>query len=346
MSAKPSIGVAVIGLGRAGMIHARNYAAGVTGARLVAVADPDPGALARARADLGVDHGYGEALAAIGDPHVQAVVIATPTAHHREIAVAAAQARKHVFCEKPMAMRPQDCEEMIRAAASSAVKLQIGFMRRFDQGFVDAKARVDAGEIGAVVQVKSITHGPSTPKPWMYDLRQSNGPLAEVNSHDVDTLRWFTGSEFRRVFALGGNYRCAEARTSHPDFYDNVLLMASFDNSMQGMIGGAQGVKYAYDARLEILGTEGLICVGGLHAGNVATYSTRGAHRPLVASWTELFADAYRAEDEAFVRCVLDDQPPAASGVDGLRAVEVVNAGNESIRTGQPVAPERRGIAS
>ena len=328
------------------MIHARNYAAGIPGAKLVALADPEPPTLARACAELGVDRGCQDFRAAIADPKVDAVVIATPTAHHRDIATAAARAGKHIFCEKPMAMAAAECADMIAAADSARVKLQIGFMRRFDCGFVAAKVRVDGGEIGAVVQVKSLTHGPSTPKPWMYDLRQSNGPLAEVNSHDIDTLRWFTGSEFQRVFALGGNFRCAEARISHPDFYDNVLLAASFDSGVQGMVGGAQGVKYAYDARLEILGTEGLICVGGLQAGKVVTYSARGGNRPLVKSWTELFADAYRAEDEAFVKCVLDDAPPAVSGVDGLRAVEVVNAGNESIRTGQPVALPRRGVAA
>jgi myo-inositol 2-dehydrogenase/D-chiro-inositol 1-dehydrogenase/scyllo-inositol 2-dehydrogenase (NAD+) len=334
------IGIGVIGVGRAGMIHARNLASGVRGARLAAIADPVPEALARAAAELGdtaAIRRHGNVREAILDPRVQAVVIATPTAFHRELAVAAAGAGKHVFCEKPMAMDAAECRAMIAAAEAAGVRLQIGFMRRFDRGFVHAMERVARGEIGRVVQVKSLTHGPSTPKPWMYDLRKSNGPLAEVNSHDIDTLRWFTGSEFQTVFALGANYRCPDARAAFPDFYDNVLLSAAFANGMQGMIGGAQGVKYGYDARVEVLGTEGIVFIGHLGDTAVVTCAGAGLTQPAVRSWTDLFAEAYRAEDEDFVRCIREGGPPRATGLDGLRAVEVVNAGNESIRTGQPV---------
>ena len=226
---------------------------------------------------------------------------------------------------------------MIAAAAAARVTLQVGFMRRFDRGFVQARERVARGEIGRVVQVKSLTHGPSMPRPWMYDLRVSNGPLAEVNSHDIDTLRWFTGSEFRTVYALGGNYRCPGARQAFPDFYDNVLLVASFADGGQGMIGGAQGVGYGYDARVEVLGTEGILMIGGLGDTTVVTCTAAGLVRPVVKSWTDLFRDAYRAEDEDFVGCIREGRLPRAGGVDGKRAVEVVNAGNESIRTGLPV---------
>ena len=72
--------------------------------------------------------------------------------------------------------------------------------------------------------------GPSIPKPWMYDISKSNGPLAEVNSHDIGTLRWFTGSDFKTVFAIGGHFRCPDAKKDFPDFYDNVVLNASFIN--------------------------------------------------------------------------------------------------------------------
>ena len=200
-----------------------------------------------------------------------------------------------------------------------------------------AKEQVDAGMIGQVVQVKSLTHGPSTPRPWMYDLKKSNGPLAEVNSHDIDTLRWFTGSEFKTVYALGANYRCPEAKEEFPDFYDNVCLCASFESGMQGFIGGAQGVQYGYDARVEILGTEGIIFIGRLNETTVVSCTPKGIASPIVKSWTDLFLEAYREEDEEFVKCIQADRAPRVTGVDGLRAVEVVNAGNESIRTGNVV---------
>jgi myo-inositol 2-dehydrogenase/D-chiro-inositol 1-dehydrogenase/scyllo-inositol 2-dehydrogenase (NAD+) len=252
-------------------------------------------------------------------------------------AKAAAQAGKHILCEKPMAMNAAECDRMLAAVERAGVKLQIGFMRRFDAGFVAAKERVDAGEIGRVVQVKSLTHGPTTPKPWMYDIRKSNGPLSEVNSHDIDTVRWFSGSEFEEVYAIAGNYRSPEARQQYPDFYDNVILSARLENGMQGAITGAQGVQYGYDARCEILGEKGLITVGSLAATSVATHTVAGSTTPIVHSWMDLFLDAYRAEDEDFVRCILDDRRPRAGGRDGKAAVMVVNAGNRSIVERRPV---------
>lgn len=332
-----TVGVAVIGAGRAGMIHARNFAGRVPGGRLVAVADP---ALVKAGAGcfelsgVKVLADYREAL---NDPDVRAVVVATPTAFHKEIVVAAARSGRHVLCEKPMAMDAVECEAMIDAAERGCVKLQIGFMRRYDAVFVEARRLLDTGSIGGLVQVKSLTHGPSVPKPWMYDLRKSNGPLAEVNSHDIDTLRWFTGSEFEEVYAIAGNYRCPDARAGHPDFYDNVLLTARFANGMQGMIGGAQGVGYGYDARCELLGEKGLITIGSLGTSTTGLYTREGGTTRIEKSWTDLFDEAYVAEDREFVNAITDDKEPRVGGSDGLQAVRVVNAGNKSIVERRPV---------
>jgi myo-inositol 2-dehydrogenase/D-chiro-inositol 1-dehydrogenase/scyllo-inositol 2-dehydrogenase (NAD+) len=210
-------------------------------------------------------------------------------------------------------------------------------MRRYDADFVAARQRVDAGEIGRVVLVRSLTHGPTTPKAWMYDIRKSNGPLSEVNSHDIDTVRWFSGGEFEEVYAIAGNFRSPEARRQYPDFYDNVILSARLEDGMQGSISGAQGVQYGYDARCEILGEKGLITVGSPAAGSVTVHTAAGSTTATVKSWMDLFLDAYRAEDEDFVRCILDDRRPRADGLDGKAAVAVVNAGNRSIAQRRPV---------
>jgi myo-inositol 2-dehydrogenase/D-chiro-inositol 1-dehydrogenase/scyllo-inositol 2-dehydrogenase (NAD+) len=323
------------------MIHARNFATGgVPNSRLVAVAEPTSETRGQACHELRLDTAYGDFREALEDPRVDAVVVATPTKFHRDIVVAAARAGKHVLCEKPMATCGEECDEMIAAAEAARVKLQIGFMRRFDASFLAAKHRVDAGEIGDVVLVKSLTHGPTTPKPWMYDIRASLGPLAEVNSHDIDTLRWFTSSEFEEVYAVGGNYRCPQARGKFPDFYDNLILVARMRNGTQGSISGAQGVRYGYDARCEILGQHGLVTVGNLAADSVMTHTDHGTSAAIVHSWMDLFLDAYRAEDEDFVRCILEDREPRVGGSDGRAAVQVVIAGNRSIAERRPVRVE------
>ncbi len=334
-----SLGIAVIGSGRAGMIHARNFAAGVEGARLVAMVDPVAEARTAALAELGLDKGYSDYRDALADPAIGAIVVVTPTVYHREIVVAAAAAGKHVLCEKPMAMDGAECAQMIAACDKAGVKLQIGFMRRYARDFVAAKATLDSGKIGEPVLIKSVTRGPSVPQPWMYDIAKSNGPLAEVNSHDIDTLRWFAGDDFSELYAIAGNYRCPEARAEYPDFYDTVAMTVRFAKGAQGMIDGAVSVGYGYDARLEVLGTKGVLFVGSLEASSLVVSTAAGGilESPAVKSWRTLFIDAYREEDAAFVRCVLEDRQPSPSGRDGLKAVEAVVAGNRSIVTRVPV---------
>ena len=330
------VSLGLIGAGRAGMIHARNFRAAVPHAVLTAVADPCRDNVQAALEELEIEKGYEDYRELLEDEEIDAVIIVTPTKYHCEIAVAAAKAGKHILCEKPMAMTVEECEIMEAAAKEYHVKLQVAFMRRFDRAFTEAKNVVDAGEIGDVVMVRSNTRGPSIPKPWMYDIRKSNGPLAEVNSHDIDTLRWFTGSEFKTVYAMGGNYRCPDAKQDFPDFYDNVILAAGFANGMQGMIDGAQGVLYGYDARVEILGTKGCIFLGKTQERPITVCrSDMRSYEAFTNSWKLLFKDAYLEEDMDFVDCILTDREPKVTGHDGKMAVKVVNAGNLSVSTGQ-----------
>ena len=330
---KEKLRVALIGAGRAGMIHARNFRGSVPGAHMAAVCDPVVEAAQGAAKELEIDCWVTDYKQIMEREDIDAVIIATPTKYHCEIVEAAARAGKHILCEKPKAMTVAECDRMDRAAKENGVTLQIAFMRRFDASFMAAKKMIDEGEIGDVVMVRSNTRGPSIPKPWMYDISKSNGPLAEVCSHDIDSLRWFTGSDFKTVFAIGGNYRCPDARADFPDFYDNVTLNASFVNGCQGIIDGAQGVLYGYDARCEILGTRGCIYLGNTRENSVTLCrSDMRQTGEYINSWKYLFREAYFEEDCDFVRAVLEQRQPKVTAYDGKMAVLTVNAGNLSIR--------------
>ena len=335
---RKEIGICLVGTGRAGLIHGRNFAGAVPNARVVAVSDPVAKSSGKACAELGVDTAYADYKEAMKNEEIDAIVIATPTDLHKDIVVAAATAGKHIFCEKPMAITVEECDEMIEITEKHGVKLQIGFMRRFDRSFVAAKERIEQGEIGEVVLVKSLTHGPSVPRPWQYDIKKSNGPLAEVSSHDVDSLRWFTGSEFDEVYAVAGNFRCPDAKKDFPEFYDNVIMTARFANGMQGLVEGAVSVLYGYDARVEILGTRGVMTVGRLEENSVVASNVDNKMvKTVVKSWRSLFEEAYILEDRNFIECILEDKPPRVTGLDGKMAVKVVNAGNLSIAEKRPV---------
>ncbi len=268
-------------------------------AKLVAMIDPSGSAEAALR-ELCLEKSYADYHDALEDPEINAVIVVTPTVLHHDIVMAAATAGKDIFCEKPMAMNVAECQDMVNACRHASVHLQLGFMRRYARDFMAAKEVIDSGKIGDPVLIKSLTHGPSVPQPWMYDIAKSNGPLAEVNSHDIDTLRWFANDDIRG-HAVGGNYRCPEAKVKYPDFYDTVAMTLRFVHGAEGMIDGAVSVGYGYDARLEVLGTKGTLFVGSLEESRLIVCSStdKELSTPAVKSWRTLFIDAYREEDRA-----------------------------------------------
>jgi predicted dehydrogenase len=181
--------ICIVGAGRVGQVHSGTLVNSVPEARLAVLVDQNAEALGKAADHFGVEARFASLEQALEGAAFDAVVLTTPTFTHRDLAVAAASAGKHVFCEKPMALTLAECDDMIAAAERASVILQLGFMRRYDPDFEAAWARIEAGEIGRPMVVKSLTHGPGLPPAWARDLRTSNAMLAEVNSHDWDTVR-------------------------------------------------------------------------------------------------------------------------------------------------------------
>lgn len=326
------LGICLIGCGRAGMIHARNYKNKIENARMVACVDAVEAAAKAAAEEMGITKYYTDYHEILNDPEVDAVVVVAPTDLHKQIVIDCAAAGKHIFCEKPMAMTVEECDEMIEACDKAGVKLQIGFMRRFDASFREAKRLVESGAIGELVQIHSNTRGPSKPRPWMYDIKMSNGILAEVNSHDIDAVRWIANSDIESVYAVAGNFRNPEAKEQYPDYYDSVLMNGTLKNGVHFCIDGAAYVQYGYDSKMEIIGTKGKINVGRSDKEFVhCTTVENGTTTPFINSWMTLFIDAYLAEDTSFVNAVLNDTPVEVSGMDGRMAVATVEAGNCSI---------------
>jgi scyllo-inositol 2-dehydrogenase (NAD+) len=322
--------VALIGAGRAGALHAGNLADYVARAEIVAVVDERR----EAAEALGPAAGLEQALEGC-----DAVVLSAPTFTHRNLAVRAAEAGRHVFCEKPMALSVAECDDMIDAAERAGVVLQIGFMRRFQPEFVEARRRIVAGNVGEPMVIKSLTRGPGLPPAWAWDLERSNGMLAEVNSHDFDSVRWLAGSEIERVYAEVANHKGSSRGVEAEDFYDNAVVSLRFASGALGTVDGTCPADYGYDARVEIVGSEGLLVVGDLRGQALVEVRDRdvGSVTPLHRTWPDRFRDAYRAEIRSFVDCALEGAEPVVSGADGRAAVAAVLAANRSWREGRPV---------
>ena len=342
---KPRFRLAVIGAGRAGRVHAVNASQSISSAELSCIVDDDPEVGNKVGDELGVP-AFTDLEQALAGAAFDGVVIATPTFTHAQLAVLAAGAEKHIFCEKPMALTLEECDGMSLAADEAGVVFQVGFVRRFQPEFVEAKSRIEAGEIGRPMLVKSLTRGPGLPPPWAHELHRSNGMLAEVNSHDFDCVRWLTGTEIDRVYAETANFKGGERGVTAPDYYDNVVVTLRFVSGALGTIDGTCPADYGYDARVEVLGTEGLLVVGQNQATSLLEIRARGAGEvPTYASWSQRFEAGYRGELASFVKTALAGAVPEVGAADGRAAVAAVLASNRSWLEGRPVLVASEGVA-
>jgi myo-inositol 2-dehydrogenase / D-chiro-inositol 1-dehydrogenase len=334
-----SVRIVLVGAGRAGRVHANSLVNHVPGGALVGLVDTVPEMLEEAGRLSGVEARFSTLEAALDKLAFDAVVITTPTFTHKSVAVTAAQAGKHIFVEKPMALSLEECDAMIGAAQANGVFLQIGFMRRFSPEFSAAYERIQAGEIGQPMMVKSLTHGPGLPPAWARDLRTSNGMLAEVNSHDWDCTRWLMDSNPERVYVEVANFKGAARGVDTPNFYDNVLTNIRFENGGLGSISGICPCDYGYDARVEIVGERGLMQIGELQGQAIVVCTNRdqGLVTPIYRTWPERFAWGYIREMEHFVMSILTETAPKVGGDDGRWAVAGVLAGTKSFLEERPV---------
>ncbi len=336
---KHPIRVCMLGAGRVGKLHSGNIRRYLPEGKVIALVDAVPAALKNTGEEYGISEQYTSLEEALDKTEFDAVIITTPTPTHRELAVMAAEHGKHVFLEKPMAMNLPECDQIIQACLRSGAHLQIGFMRRFDPDFVLAYQRIQDGEIGEPMLVKSLTHGPGLPPPWAQDIKTSNGNLAEVNSHDLDAVRWMMGSDIHRIYLEVANFKGDERGILAENFYDNMIASLKFDSGALGSISGVCPCEYGYDARMEIIGKKGIMMVGELkgHAVTVCVDRDQGLVTPIFRRWPERFYLGYIHELEHFFQCIQLDTPPRVSGMDGRKAVAAVLAGTKSMLEERPV---------
>jgi myo-inositol 2-dehydrogenase/D-chiro-inositol 1-dehydrogenase/scyllo-inositol 2-dehydrogenase (NAD+) len=329
--------ICVVGMGRAGTLHAKNLLYQIPQSELIAVVDSIPSQLQKAMSELkGKAKGFTSLTEALEKVDFDAVIIATSTFTHAGLIEEAAKGEKHIFCEKPLAVMLEECERVIEVVKSSNIKFQIGFVRRYDSAFQEAKRKIEEGLLGEIVLIKSTGRGPGLPPEWAWDIRKSNGMLAEVNSHDFDSIRWLIASEFKRVYAEAGNFKTPEVKKKYPNFYDNAVVTVRFENGAMGLVDSSCPAGYGYDARVEILGSKGMMQIGELkNKGVTLCTQEKGITSSAYRGWPERFEEAYPAEIRTFIQTILEDRTPSPDAYDGLRTVEVVLAANRSIETGE-----------
>ncbi len=331
MSSAP-LGLAVIGTGAMGTRHAENILRAVPDARLAAVYDVNAESAARVASSLGCAHSPRlDELLSRDD--VQAVVIASPPSFHATHAIAAARAGKHIFLEKPMALTLPDANAIIVAAETAAVRLQIGFMRRYDPAYADAQARIRNGDIGEPRLFKGIDRDRDAPTGPPGSISRA-AILTDSAIHDFDLARWLMADEViavRATIAVVGDERTIPG--------PNVALVdLRFARGSLGNVEVIQGAKYGYDIRAEIVGTEGTLLVGGHQKTALQLLTVNGAHHDLTGHWLDRFGDAYLREMRDFLVTMRDGRPPYVTGDDGRRALAIALAADTAGERGIEVA--------
>ncbi len=331
--------ICMVGAGRVGKLQAGNFQRYIPGGEVTALVDTSEPMLKDTGEQFGIEARFTSMEVALDKGDFDAVVITTPTPTHKPLSIMSAEKGKHVFLEKPMAMNLEECDQIMAACERNSVHLQLGFMRHFDPDFVLAYERIQAGEIGEPMLVKSLTHGPGLPPPWARDLRTSNGNLAEVNSHDLDATRWMVGSNPKRIYLEVANFKGDERGVDADHYYDNMIANLKFESGALGSISGVCPCDYGYDARMEIIGKKGIMIVGELkgHALTVGVDRETGLVTPIFQRWPQRFFLAYIHELQHFMESIRNDTIPKVTGIDGRWAVAGVLAGTKSFLEERPV---------
>ena len=229
-----TINIGVIGLGRMGQIYSKHVAQRIEHARLVAVCDVAGDAAATLAGQFTGVTAYTDYHDLLAHPDLHAVLVTTPTSTHAEVVIAAAQAGKAIFCEKPTALTLADTDRMVAAVDKAGVAFQIGFMRRFDRGFRAAKAQIDAGVIGEPVTIRSISRDPFRTSLEYADPAKSGGIIVDMGIHDADICRWLMGDEVEQVYAQGRVLVYPEL--AQVGDVDNAMILANFGRGGLGFM--------------------------------------------------------------------------------------------------------------
>jgi scyllo-inositol 2-dehydrogenase (NAD+) len=308
-------------------------------ARLVAVADVDTARARRTADELEIENSYGSLEAMLECKGLDAVVISTPDKFHATAVKTVAAAGKDMLCEKPLVLTMSDASELLDAVAKAGVRLQVGFMRRYDPAYSAAKSRIEAGEIGMPLIFKSIGRD-KVGAPLAAYKPSLCGMLFYTNTiHDFDLARWLMQDEVSEVHA----YTTVATRPELAQFGDVVagVVNLKFDGGAIGNIESHSQAIYGYDVRTEIVGSKGSILIGSLHHTAATFLTSDGSTRPIADHFLTTFASAYVAEIQDFVDMILNHRLPRVTAEDGLKALAIAVAAEESHLQAKPrrVAP-------
>jgi myo-inositol 2-dehydrogenase/D-chiro-inositol 1-dehydrogenase len=324
-----TLGIGVVGTGQMGRYHVERLAGSVPDAEVVAVSDVYVEGAKQVAEQLGA-RAYSDGHELIGDESVQAVLIASPGETHEEFTLACLAADKPVLCEKPLAPTVDACLRVLEAEAAKPRRLiQVGFMRRYDDGFRALKVATDAGRVGRPLLLHCRHRNAAVPPGFTSDMMITDSVV-----HDIDVTRWLLGQEI-----VAATVFKARPSSLAPDgLQDPQMVMLETSDGVLVDVESFVTCQFGYDIRYELVGETGTVALGE-HAG-VQVRAEGGHHGPIPADYRERFGDAYQNELEEWVSGVLRGEVTGPSAWDGYATTAVAEAAVESQTKGGRVAVE------
>lgn len=323
--------VGVVGVGRIGLLHAQTVAQNADVRELV-VSDVDAARARDVATQLGATAVDIDAVFASG---LDAIVIAAATAAHAPLVRRAAAAKTPIFCEKPLAGDVASTIDVLERIEAAGVSLTMGFQRRSDAGYRAARDAVQSGELGWIHSLYATTFDPAPP-PAAY-IATAGGIFRDMHIHDFDILRFVTGQDVIRVYAVGSNNGAAFFGAAGD--VDTAAAVLTFADGSLGVVAGGRYNGGGYDVRLEVHGSRGTIAVGldeRVPLRSVEPGATWPPARPY-AGFFERFAAAYVHEIENFLAHVVGRIPNPSPPRDALEALYIAEAADRSWREKRPV---------
>ena len=339
-----NINLAIIGAGRMGKLHANNFNH-IHSSNVKAIVDTEEELGIELANEVDAEY-YNDIQNVFDDESIDAIVIATPILTHKDFIIEGIKAGKHVFCEKPLTLTMENANEIKNVIESHNKKFQLAFMRRFDEDFLFAKNKIEKGAIGTPVFIRSTGRDPGLPPVpgWGAEPEKCGDISFELCSHDYDSMRWMFDDEVTEVYAKSdilSSHKEAEL-TGGKMISDTLVISLQFSRGALGSVDGLLNIKYGYDARMEIVGDQGVLLIGTPNYNNVVLGTNNKVLESISSpSFIDRFKNAYVKEAEHFIHCILNDEEPKVGINDGLEAVRIAYKVNESIDINKPVQLRR-----
>lgn len=328
------LNVGIIGVGRIGKVHTLSIQHHLPQVTVKGVTDKFIEQAKEWASVSGIETVYDTYQEMLQDPEIDAVLICSSTDTHAEIAVAAAKAGKHIFCEKPVDLSVSKVRDVIEAAETAGVSLQIGFNRRFDHNFRKVKELIDAGTIGDLHILKITSRDPAPP-PIEY-IEVSGGMFMDMTIHDFDMARFLTGSEAEEIYVAAASI--VDPAIGEAGDVDTAVITMRFKNGAICVIDNSRKAAYGYDQRVEAFGSKGKVEISN-DLPSTATWSTEDgvySEKPLYF-FLERYMDSFAEEMKQFADALINGTATPVTGIDGLIPIRMGLAAKKSVMEGRPV---------